>query len=81
MGTPVESRVILDAHDLGYLGDWEAPYPLIDISAYQEIGDSVDKYNRKNNITVDCDGGTHNPLYDSYAALYAYEKYCNIKTN
>jgi len=75
MGLPVEARVFLDAHTLGILGDWDAPYPLVDISAFPEIGTSVDTYNGEhglNNLIPEVEGGTHNPLYDSYAALAAY---------
>ena len=78
MGLPVEARLFLDAHRLGFIGDWDAPYPLIDVSAFKEIGDSVDNYNANNGIIVNKDqfeGGTHNPIYDSYATALAY---CNI---
>lgn len=74
MGLPVESKVLLDMHTMGFIGDWDAPYPLIDISAIPEIGTSVDSYNKANNITVPFDGATHDPLYDSYAALVAYKR-------
>lgn len=73
MGLPVEAKLFLDAHKYGYLGDWAAPYPLIDISAIKEIGTSVDTYNEKNGIKVPADnGGTHNLLYDCRAAALAY---------
>lgn len=74
MGMPVEARLFLDAHAAGFLMDFEGPYPLIDISAFPEIHDSVDGYNAAHGIVVpDFDGGTHNPLYDSFAAALAYE--------
>lgn len=73
MGLPVEAKLFLDAHELGFLGDWDAPYPLIDISAIKEIGTSVDSYNSKHGIEVSKeDGGTHNPLYDCRSAALAY---------
>lgn len=73
MGLPVESKVFLDAHSSGFLGDWDAPYPLIDISAFPEIGTSVDQYNIENDIDIDnIEGGTHNPLYDCRAAAAAF---------
>ena len=76
MGLPVESRLFIDAHNLGYLGDWDAPYPLIDISAIKAINTSVDSYNSTHGIIIDdCDGGTHNPLYDCRAATMAYLHY------
>ena len=76
MGLPVEARLFIDAHNMGILGDWDAPYPLVDCSALPEIGTSVDTYNANHGIEVkpeSFNGGTHNPLYDSYAAMYAYE--------
>lgn len=77
MGLPVEARLFLDAHTAKIIGDWDAPYPLIDISAYPEVGDSVDGYNAVHGIVVpDFDGGTHNPLYDSFAAALCYNDIC-----
>ncbi len=73
MGLPVEARLFLDAHNMGIIGDWDAPYPLIDIAAFPEIGTSVDAYNKFECLTVPFNGSTHNPLYDSYAALVAYD--------
>lgn len=73
MGLPVEARLFLDAHTMGIIGDWDAPFPLIDISAFPAIGTSVDGYNATHGIEVPTDmGGTHNPLYDSRAAVAAY---------
>lgn len=78
MGVPVESRLFLDAHSMGIIGDWDAPYPLIDISAFPEVGDSVDSYNKAHDIIVsDYEGGTHNPLYDSMAAALCYQDVCS----
>lgn len=75
MGLPVEARLFIDAHNMGIIGDWDAPYPLIDISAFPEIGTSVDAYVKGwAKVSIDnIEGGTHNPLYDSYAALTAYK--------
>ena len=73
MGLPVEAKLFLDAHRLEILGDWDAPYPLIDISAFPQVGTSVDSYNEKNGIKIpDDNGGTHNPLYDCRAVALAY---------
>lgn len=78
MGLPVEAKLFLDAHNMGIIGDWDAPYPLIDISAFPEVNDSVDSYNASRSIIVpDFDGGTHNPLYDSCAAALCYNDICN----
>lgn len=74
MGVPVEAKLFLDAHKKGIINDYDGPYPLIDISAYPEVGTSVDTYNRNNNIVVpDIEGGTHNPIYDSRAAALSYQ--------
>lgn len=73
MGLPVEAKLFIDARSVGIIGEWEAPYPLVDISALPEIGTSVDTYNKTNGIEVlDLVGGTHNPLYDSVSAALAY---------
>lgn len=80
MGVPVESRLFLDAHNFGFIGDWDAPFPLIDISAIPEISTSVDSYCKKHNISTDpatMQGGTHNPLFDATQALRAWVHYNN----
>lgn len=77
MGLPVESRLFQDAHKMGILGDWDAPYPLVDIAALPEISTSVDSYNKKSGIEVPDFGGTHNPLYDAMAAALAYNHWMN----
>jgi hypothetical protein len=72
---PVESRLFIDAHDMGILGILDAPFPLVNCSALPEIGISVEAYNASKGIVVDSTkfkGGVHNPLYDSYAAMFAY---------
>ena len=74
MGQIVEAKLFRDAHELGLLGDWDAPYLWYDICLLPEIGASVDSYIERNGISLpELKGGTHNPLYDSYAALRAYE--------
>lgn len=75
MGTPVEARLFIDAHNMGIIGEWDGPYPLVDACTVPEIGDSVDSYNAEHGISPDPEqfaGGTHNPLYDSAAAAVAY---------
>lgn len=73
MGVPVESSVIRDMHDRGYIGDWDAPYPLLDLAGnLQQAGEdptSPDSYVKKYELVIsEFDGGTHNPLYDSAVA-------------
>lgn len=75
VGFPVEARVFADMHEFGLIGDWDAPFPLTDISAIPAIGLSVDEYNMRHGIEVPFKGSTHHPLYDAWAALVAYEDY------
>lgn len=76
MGLPVEARLFIDAHNMGIIADNQGPYPLIDISAYPEVYDSVDAYNLIHDIDMpEFDGGSHNPLYDSMAAALCYCHY------
>jgi len=79
MATPVESGLIKDMHDRGYIGDFDGPYPLIDLSAsllqINEDPTSVDSYAKKYGITVspeDYAGGTHNPLFDCAQTAVVY---------
>lgn len=73
MGTPVESKLFIDAFNMDLMGMFDGPYPLVDICTHSAIWDSVDKYNKEHGIVVpECSGGTHNPLYDCYAAALAY---------
>jgi len=76
---PVESSLIRDMHDFGYIGDWDAPFPLIDLAGMLRMAgfspSSVDDYNIKHGISanpVDFSGGTHNPLYDAAQTAMAY---------
>lgn len=77
MGYIVETRILRDLHDRGLIGDWDAPYPLYDLSGnLQQVGEdptSVDKYVQKHNLFIgEFVGGTHNPLYDSAVAVAVY---------
>ncbi len=75
IGVPIEVKLYWDAHERGFIGDWDGPYPLLDAVSIPEIGDSVDTYNRVNGCgpsPADFAGGTHNPLYDSAATYAAY---------
>lgn len=72
----VEVKLIKDMHIAGLIGDWDAPYPLIDIAGnLQQAGEdptSVDKYVEKYGLEVRDFGTTHNPLYDSEVAAVVY---------
>lgn len=77
MGVPVESKLLSDMHARGLIGDWDGPYPLIDIAGnLLQIGEdptSVDSFVERNELFIgEFEGGTHNPLYDAAAAAAAY---------
>lgn len=72
MGVPVESRLFTEMHDRGYIGDWDGPYPLIDLAgSLRQAGEdptSCDKYVAKFGLEVRDFGTSHNPLFDSEVA-------------
>lgn len=73
MGYIVEAGLLRDMHAQGVIGDWDGPYPMLDVSGnLQQAGEdptSVDSYVKKNELSVgEFEGGTHNPLYDSAVA-------------
>lgn len=77
MGVPVEAKLLLDMRSSGLIGDWDGPYPLIDLAGMLlQVGEdptSVDAYIEKYALQVgEFVGGTHNPLYDSAAAATVY---------
>lgn len=77
MGHVVEAGLFRDMHELGIIGDFEAPYEWYDVCLL--FGDSVDSYNRSNDITVeDVNGGTHNPVYDCVSAYKALWHFINV---
>jgi len=79
MATPVEVGLLRDMHTRGKIGDWDGPYPLLDIAGcLKQAGEdptSCDGYAAKYGVSVDpveFPGGTHNPLYDSAQAAAVY---------
>jgi hypothetical protein len=80
MGVPVEAKVLLDMHTKGYIGDWDGPYPLVDVAGVLKAKGynptSVDSYNKEFGLMEgrpEAEGlATHHPLYDSVAAAVAY---------
>lgn len=84
IGFPVESNLFLELHRLGFIGDWEAPFPIYDLSSHLDlIGEnplSVDEYVKKMNIQVTDYGTTHNPLYDCEVAAKTYMKIFNYES-
>lgn len=80
MAVPVESNLFRDLHVRGLIGDFDGPYPLIDIAGMLlmagEDPTSVDSYAAKHSIGVDSAkfmGETHNPLYDAAQAAVVYQ--------
>lgn len=69
-GLPVETKLFIDAHEFGMIGDFDHPFPLIDIASFPEIGTSIDEYLKEKigSITYT----QHDPVEDSLFAAYAY---------
>lgn len=76
MGYIVESHLLREMHRLGAIGDWDAPYPLFDVSGnLQAAGEnptSVDEYVKKHNLEISDYGTSHNPLFDCEVAAKVY---------
>ncbi len=76
MGYIVEAHLLREMHRLGFIGDWDAPYPLYDVSgnlqAAGENATSVDAYVQKHGLQIGDYGTTHNPLYDCEVAARVY---------
>lgn len=80
MGVPVEAKLLLDMHSKGFIGDWDGPYPFLDVASVLKAKGydptSVDSYNKEFDLmenVPEADGlATHHPLYDSVAAARAY---------
>lgn len=76
MGYIVEAHLLREMHRLGAIGDWDAPYPLYDVSGnLQAAGEdptSVDTYVKKHTLKISDYGTTHNPLYDCEVAAKVY---------
>lgn len=77
MGVPVESNLLRDMHSQGCIGDWDGPYPLLDVAGeLAQAGEdptSCDKYVAKWRLVVPNFGATHNPLYDSAVAAEVHK--------
>ena len=77
MGFIVEVKLLRDAYNNSNIGEWDAPYPLIDVAGnLQQAGEdqtSVDAYVKKYGLKVRDFGTTHNPLYDSEVAAVVFQ--------
>lgn len=51
MGVPVEAKLLLDMHQKGLIGDWDGPYPFLDVASVLKAKGydptSVDSYNKE----------------------------------
>ena len=76
VGFPVESGLLREMHNLGYIGDWDAPFPLVDTSSMLllavEDPTSELKYAEKYCIKLP-EGGAHNPLFDCRLTAEVYQ--------
>jgi len=80
MGVPVESKVLSDMHSRGLIGDWDGPFPFLDVASVLKARGfdptSVDSYNKEFGLmdnVPEAEGlDPHHPLYDSVAAAQAY---------
>lgn len=76
MGHVVESNLFKEMKRLNLIGDFDAPYVPIEVSAYLQMAgepaDSVDKYVEKYKVLTEDYGSTHNPLYDCEVAYKSY---------
>jgi hypothetical protein len=79
MGYIVEAKVLRDIYERGFIGEWDGPFPLYDVSGNLQAAGadptSVDKFAAEHSLKVtEFEGGTHNPLYDSAvtATVYRY---------
>jgi len=72
---PVETSLIAEMHRRNLIGDFDAPFPLIDVAPMLAlIGEnplSVDEYTKKHQLKVE-GRKTHDPLYDADAACEVY---------
>lgn len=84
MGVPVESNLLRDMHSQGCIGDFDGPYPLLDLvgelAQAGEDSTSCDKYVAKWKIVVPDFGTTHNPLYDSAVAAQVHRHLVSRRT-
>jgi len=80
IGVPVEAKVLLDMHQKGLIGDWDGPFPFLDVASVLKARGfdptSVDEYNKEFSLmdgVPEAEGlASHHPLYDSVAAARAY---------
>lgn len=75
-----EARVLRDMRANGFIGEWDGPAPLFDVSGNLQAAGydpgSVDKYAALHGLTPSQEefgGGVHNPLYDAAVIARVYQ--------
>lgn len=75
-GMIVEGRFFYELRQMSLLGKFERPMCPIEVGnflmAAGENPFSCDEYVKKHNLTIEFDGGTHNPLYDCEVAAKVF---------
>lgn len=76
MGYVVEGNLFRVLVEDGYIGEWDAPYTPVEVSAYLAMAgyapDSVEDYLKIKGIKVEGEGSRHNPIFDCITAYKAY---------
>lgn len=77
MGHVVEAYLFRLLVEKKLIGEWDAPYVPVEVSAYLQMAgyapDSVDKYLEANNLHLEFDGKAHNPLDDCIVAYKVWK--------
>lgn len=72
---PVETHLIRSMHDMGFIGDWDGPFPLIGIEglldAAGENPTEAKEYATNHGLSLP-EGSAHNPLFDCRLATTMY---------
>lgn len=72
-GRSSEMRLYVDAHRLGFIEDWDSPFPMIDITTIPEMWCAVDEFLEVNGVDTFGDSvARRNPLIDLDITYTAY---------
>lgn len=77
MGHVVETHLFREMHQLGFIGDWDAPYTPIEVSETLRLKgfapDSCDAIVKEFGLEIKDYGCAHNPLYDCEVAFKVWK--------
>ena len=67
VGFPVETGLFHKLHEKNFIGDWDAPFPIYDISTMLlMVGENpTEQEEFKQKVGIEVDGNSHDPLYDA----------------